>query len=136
MRCPNCGTEHEGEFCNLCGQSNVSLHLPIGGLLREAAEEALGLDSRLRHTLAPFFRRPGEVTRDYLGGHRVRYTSPLKMYVVAAAIYFSAFALHPPQNLVHIDPKDRAALERSHPGQGRLELFFRGRVKKLEQMQD
>jgi len=41
MVCPNCANEHAGEFCNACGQRNVDLHVPIGGLVREAAEEAL-----------------------------------------------------------------------------------------------
>jgi uncharacterized protein DUF3667 len=134
MRCPNCGTEHAGAFCNQCGQSNVDLRLPIGGLIREAAEEALGLDSRLRHTLVPFFLRPGEVTRDYLAGRRVRYTSPLKMYVVAAALYFFAFALNPHQGVVRLDPNDRVALEQAHPGEGRVDQYFRERAKKLEQL--
>jgi len=134
MRCPNCGEGHSGEFCNVCGQSNIDLHMPIGGLVREATEEALGLDSRLRHTIVPFFLRPGEVTREYLSGRRVRYTSPLKMYVVAAAIFFFAFAQHPYEGLVRIDPGDRAAMAKSGAEEGRLDRYFRERVKKLDQL--
>jgi hypothetical protein len=131
MRCPNCGSEHGGEFCNVCGQSNVNLHMPIGGLFREATEEALGLDSRLRHTVVPFFLKPGEVTRDYLSGRRVRYTSPLKMYVVAAAIFFFAFAQYPHEGIVRVDAGDTAA---SDSGKGRVDHYFNERLKKLDQL--
>jgi Protein of unknown function (DUF3667) len=133
MRCPNCGSEHIGEFCNVCGQSNVDLHMPIGGLVREATEEALGLDSRLRHTVVPFFFKPGEVTRDYLSGRRVRYTSPLKMYVVAAAIFFFAFAQHPHEGIVQVDPSDKAAAK-SGSDNGRVDRYFNERLKKLDQL--
>src|SRR5947209_9445073 len=111
MMCPNCANEHAGQFCNACGQSNVDLHVPIGGLIREAAEETLGLDSRLRHTLLPFFIKPGEVTRDYLNGRRVRYTSPLKIYLVATAIFFFAFAARDRPTPIHFEAKDKAHAE-------------------------
>jgi hypothetical protein len=130
MVCPNCANEHAGEFCNACGQSNVELHVPIGGLVREAAEEALGLDSRLRHTLVPFFFKPGEVTRDYLSGRRVRYTSPLKMYVVAAAIFFFAFASQERPKVIHFDAKDKAR----PPEAGKVDNYLLQRVDRLEKM--
>jgi hypothetical protein len=130
MVCPNCANEHTGTFCNLCGQSNVDLHVPIGGLFREAAEEALGLDSRLRHTLVPFFFKPGEVTRDYLSGRRVRYTSPLKMYVVAAALFFFIFASQDRPSVIQVDARDKA-----HPAAaGKIDTYLLQRVDKLEKM--
>jgi hypothetical protein len=129
MICPNCANEHGGDYCNACGQSNVDLHVPVGGLLREAVEEALGLDSRLRHTLVPFFFKPGEITRDYLSGRRVRYTSPLKMYIVAAAIFFFAFATQERKGVVHIE-KDNARPAAS----GKVDDYLLQRVDKLEKM--
>lgn len=131
MVCPNCGKDHIGEFCNACGQSNVDLRVPASALVREAAEEALGFDSRLRHTLYPFFLKPGEVTRDYLAGRRVRYTSPLKMYLVAAAIYFFAFASRERPNVVHVDIKDT---QRQEASAGKLEKYLMGKVAKLNQL--
>jgi hypothetical protein len=130
MLCPNCANEHAGEFCNACGQRNADLHVPIGGLVREAAEEALGLDSRLRHTLVPFLFKPGEVTRDYLSGRRVRYTSPLKMYVVAAAIFFFAFASQDHPKVAHIDEKNKARPAAA----GKIDSYLLQRVDRLEKM--
>jgi hypothetical protein len=129
MVCPNCANEHGGEYCNACGQSNVDLHVPIAGLLREAAEEALGLDSRLRNTLVPFFFKPGEVTRDYLSGRRVRYTSPLKMYIVAAAIFFFAFAAKERKGVVHIETGNQRPV-----ATGKVDDYLLKRVDKLEKM--
>jgi hypothetical protein len=130
MPCPNCANEHAGEFCSACGQRNVDLHVPIGGLVREAAEEALGVDSRLRHTLVPFFFRPGEVTRDYLSGRRVRYTSPLKMYLVAAAVFFFAFASQDRPNVIRIDAKDKARPAAA----GKIDNYFLQRVDRFEKL--
>jgi hypothetical protein len=132
MLCPNCGSEHGGEFCNVCGQSNVDLRVPIGGLVREAAEEALGLDSRLRHTLVPFFLKPGAITSDYLSGRRVRYTSPLKMYLVAAALFFFAFTLHPNEGPSF--QQDRPKLATGSAGEGRISRYFSERARKLDTM--
>ena len=130
MVCPNCANEHAGEFCNGCGQRNVDLHVPIGGLVREAAEEAFGLDSRLRHTLVPFFFKPGELTRDYLGGRRARYTSPLKIYVVAAAIFFFAYASRDRPNSIHFDAKDKARPAAT----GKIDSYLLQRVERLQKM--
>ena len=130
MVCPNCANEHKGEFCNACGQRNVDLHVPIGGLIREAAEEALGVDSRLRHTLVPFFFKPGEVTREYLTGRRVRYTSPLKMYVVAAAIFFFAFASQDRSNVIRIDARGKVRPAAT----GRIDSYLLQRVERLEKL--
>ena len=134
MTCPNCGNQHTGQFCNVCGQRNVDRHLPLGSLITEVAEETLGLDSRVRHTLLPFFFKPGEVTRDYLSGRRARYTSPLKMYLVAAAIFFFAFTLHPHQRVVQIDPKDRAALADDPAKDSRFEHLMKDQARKLDKM--
>jgi hypothetical protein len=134
MTCPNCGNEHGGEFCNACGQKNGDLHVPIGSLIGEVTEEAFGFDSRVRHTLVPFFLKPGEVTRDYLAGRRARYTSPLKMYLVAAAIYFFAFSQHPRSGYVRIDPKDRAGLADAPGKDGRFTHYMKQRVRKLDDL--
>jgi hypothetical protein len=134
MTCPNRGNEHTGELCNACGQKNGDLHVPIGSLISEVAEETLGLDSRVRHTLAPFFLKPGEVTRDYLSGRRVRYTSPLKMYLVAAAIFFFAFTLHPHQRFVQIDQKDEADLKSDPKKDSRFEHLMKDQARKLNNM--
>jgi hypothetical protein len=90
--CPNCGTPTPDLYCPRCGQRNADLQLSLRELAGEAAEEALGLDSRVAHTARPFLLQPGALTRDYLAGKRARYTSPLKLYLVASAVYFLALA--------------------------------------------
>ena len=68
-------------------------------------EESLGFDSRLRHTLPLFLVRPGVLTREYNAGRRARYTSPLKLYLVASVLFFLA-AAHGHPNVVQISGKD------------------------------
>ena len=57
--CPNCRTATPDAFCSHCGQRNLDLRLSLRELISEAAEEALGVDSRIVNTLRPFFLRPG-----------------------------------------------------------------------------
>lgn len=104
--CQNCGTPELGEYCVSCGQKNSDLHAPIGALVGEFIEESLGFDSRLRHTLVPFLFKPGFITRDYNAGRRVRYTSPLKLYLVASVIFFLALSWNGNPLVVHVDDKD------------------------------
>lgn len=95
--CLNCGAPESGAFCPACGQKNSDLQAPFGELLGEVIEESLGFDSRLRHTLPPFLARPGLLTREYNAGRRSRYTSPLKLYLVASVLFFLAAARARPQ---------------------------------------
>ena len=103
--CLNCGAAESGAYCPACGQRNSDLQAPIGELLGEVVEESLGFDSRLRHTLPLFLARPGALTREYNAGRRARYTSPLKLYLVASVLFFLAAARGHP-GVVQIGGKD------------------------------
>ena len=108
VSCPNCRTATPDAFCSHCGQRNLDLRLSLRELISEAAEEALGVDSRIVNTLRPFFLRPGRLTRDYLDGKRARYTSPLKLYLVASAIFFLVVAIRGEPLQVTIGPSPGA----------------------------
>lgn len=94
-RCTNCGAAAPDRFCGSCGQERRSLRVPIHRLAGEALGEALSADSRLARTLAPLLLRPGAVTRAYLDGRRARFTSPVKLYLLASFLFFLVQALAP-----------------------------------------
>ena len=94
--CPNCGAPADRNFCPECGQARGrDLRLPFLPLAAEAVQETVGLESRLAGTFGRLLLHPGEVTVDYLGGRRARYTTHLRTYLVASLAFFFVSALHP-----------------------------------------
>lgn len=91
--CLNCGEPVLLHFCARCGQKNHDLRASLHHLALEMASEAFEFDSRIRRTLTPFFLRPGLLTREYNAGRRMRYSSPLRIYLFASFVFFLAFSL-------------------------------------------
>ena len=92
--CANCGAEVPERYCTRCGQDRgLTPHVPLSELAGEALGEALSLDSRMGRTLLPFFLRPGFLTAEFLAGRRVRYSSPLRLYLLATVAFFLVASL-------------------------------------------
>ena len=53
------------------------------------------MDSRLARSVRALFIRPGLLTCEYLAGRRIRYTAPLQLYLLAAAIFFFTGTFRP-----------------------------------------
>jgi hypothetical protein len=93
MHCANCSTELVGQYCHACGQQvPTNPELALAPFVRQFAHELLHLDFKTIHSVRALFR-PGFLTREFLDGHRREYLSPLKLYFVAAAIFFFAAPL-------------------------------------------
>jgi hypothetical protein len=86
--CLNCGTATPDNFCPHCGQHNTHYHVSVWALLAEAAGELFQLDARLTTTLGTLLFRPGKLTAEYVAGRRVRYSPPLRVYLVTSLLYF------------------------------------------------
>ena len=93
--CTNCSEILTGPFCANCGQSVRDLHRPLQALLAEAGDHVFSLDTRFARTLWPLFRTPGHVTKEYLAGHRVVHVPPLRVYLIAALVFFGLFTVFP-----------------------------------------
>lgn len=86
FHCLNCGMENTGRFCSECGQEHGPSIAPIGHMVGEIAEEVLKWDTKLWVTIKGLFR-PGFLTTEYLAGRRVRYISPLRLFVWTSFLY-------------------------------------------------
>ncbi|HEX9104694.1 MAG TPA: DUF3667 domain-containing protein, partial [Polyangia bacterium] len=95
--CLNCGTQVATRFCAACGQENTNYRVSLARLLGDLFEELFQLESRLWRTLWMLFRHPGALTREYNAGRRVRYTTPLRLYLTASVAYFFIAAVVPPR---------------------------------------
>jgi len=93
-RCLNCGAELQGAFCAACGQRSVPANPTVAELAGDAWQELSGYDGRIASTFRNLLR-PGRLTLAYLQGHRARYLSPIRLYLIASVVYFLAAAAAP-----------------------------------------
>ena len=85
-RCANCNIQLEGQFCHSCGQSSTSMIKFFGEVIKELLDDALGYDSRFKHSLSPLFFKPGRLTLDYVKGKRFHYVLPFKLYLITSVL--------------------------------------------------
>jgi hypothetical protein len=114
-RCLNCGAELHGAFCAACGQRSVPANPTVSELAGDAWHELSGYDGRIAATFRNLLR-PGRLTLDYLRGHRARYLSPIRLYLIASVVYFVTAAAAP------TDPRQSPAEVRG-PGGLRIGLW-------------
>lgn len=91
-RCLNCDEAVSGNFCASCGQRNVDYRVSTWELLSDALDGLFQIDSRMGRTVLPFLIRPGFLTREYNAGRRMRYSSPLRIYLLLSVAYFFALS--------------------------------------------
>ena len=93
--CLNCGTPLSGPFCAGCGQRDIPPYPSVRELAVDAVSEFSGWDGRLASTLRALVRHPGLLTHEFLEGRRVRYISPLRLYLMSSLVYFLIAAAAP-----------------------------------------
>jgi len=89
--CRNCDSalgDPPPHYCPQCGQGTTP-HPPS---LMEFAHEFVGhyvaFEGKLWRTLGKLFFVPGELTREYLRGRKLRYVLPLRLYLTASFLFF------------------------------------------------
>lgn len=92
--CPNCHTALAGPWCYACGQRGEEFHRSIWRLTWEAVEGLTDLDGRLWQTLPRLILKPGQLTRDYLDGHRAAQIPPFRLFLIVLVLVFFAGALN------------------------------------------
>jgi hypothetical protein len=113
--CLNCGMNIQLEFCPECGQRAIDPDPALREFLHEAAEEFLHWDGKLASTFRLLVTKPGALTKEYLAGRRVRYISPLRLYLTCSVLYFFCAALIPSRSAVFTRKLDRAAGAQAGP---------------------
>ncbi len=106
--CSNCGAALEGEYCAVCGQKVGPSNPTIGDLLRELVQELLSVDGKIFRSVRLLLTRPGFLTRERCAGRRVRYVSPLRLYLVFSVVFFATNQLVPGGG-VHVEVTSGAA---------------------------
>jgi hypothetical protein len=113
--CLNCAQPVEHRFCPHCGQENRDYRESLWPLLGDLAEELFQLESRVWRSLAALLFRPGLLTVEHNAGRRVRYTSPLRLYLLLGALFFTVVALRPVSRLEPIDVRVEPSVSSKSP---------------------
>ena len=98
--CLNCGTNIQLTYCPECGQAEIDADPTTREFLHELAEQFLHWDGKLFKTFRLLVTRPGALTCEYLAGKRVRYISPLRVYLACSLVFFFASAIVPNERIV------------------------------------
>lgn len=91
-QCLNCGTALIGSHCHACGQSG-HIHRSIGAIGHDIAHGVLHVEGKIWRTLPMLAFRPGELTRRYVAGERMRFLSPLGLFLFSVFLMFATISL-------------------------------------------
>ena len=89
--CLNCGTRLIGPHCHRCGQSG-HVHRTVGAIGHEIAHGVFHFEGRIWRTLPMLIRRPGTLTRRYIDGERMRFVSPLALFLFTVFLLFAVIS--------------------------------------------
>lgn len=86
--CLNCGTELTGPYCHACGQA-AHTHRTLMGFLHDILHGVFHFEGRLWHTLPLLIFKPGQLTRRYIDGERIRFISPVALFLFMVFLTFA-----------------------------------------------
>lgn len=89
-RCANCSASlsPNANYCHQCGQRSQEVAWRFRNFVQDFFEQYLAFDSKIVHTLKPFFLRPGRLTKDYIQGKRAQYVHPVRLYLFTSIVFF------------------------------------------------
>lgn len=93
--CLNCGTPLAGHFCHACGQA-AHVHRSLMAFVHDIAHGVFHFEGKIWRTIPALMLRPGQLTRDYIEGRRVRYVSPIALFLFSVFLLF-AVVKHVPE---------------------------------------
>ena len=122
--CANCGVALAGRYCQACGQRG-HVHRSILHVAEEFFHGLFHLDGKIWRTAPLLLFRPGTLTRRYVEGKRVRYISPIGLFLFSVFLMFLAVASIDSDKVLKPDlkmaPSERAKLQEDL-GKAREEL--------------
>ena len=92
-RCENCGSPLYGEHCFQCGQPTKGLVRHFSSILGDFFDTVFNIDSRVLRTVGPLLFRPGYLSLEYFAGRRVRYVTPMRLFLFMSIVAFFAVQL-------------------------------------------
>lgn len=88
--CDNCGTPLLGEHCYACGQPTKGMVRHFSSIIGDFFDTVLNIDARVIRTLWPLMAKPGFLSCEYFAGRRVRFVTPVRLYLFLSVVMFFA----------------------------------------------
>ncbi len=112
--CGNCGAILAGRYCHVCGQRG-HVHRSVLHLAEEFFHGLFHFDGKIWRTIPLLLVNPGALTRRYVEGQRVRFVSPIGLFLFCIFLMFFAVATIDADQVVHpetaMSDADRARLK-------------------------
>lgn len=91
--CPNCEAPLIGQYCHVCGQQRIKDPLSLKAFLGDFVSNLVDFEhSKMWRTLRALITRPGRLTIEYVGGRRVDWITPFKLYLSVFALSFFLYS--------------------------------------------
>ncbi len=115
-RCDNCETPLVGNYCHVCGQHAHNPLRSFAHAVEDVFESFWHLDGRIFRTLRDL-PVPGRLATNYLGGQRVAYLPPLRLFVILSLLTFFVGKLTLHIDVQALPAEARAAAAERGPSQ-------------------
>ncbi len=89
--CRNCGATLNGAYCANCGQA-AHLHRSMVSLGHDILHGVFHFEGKIWRTIPELFLHPGRLTRRYIDGERVKFVSPMALYLFTVFMMFAVFS--------------------------------------------
>ncbi|HEU0154120.1 MAG TPA: DUF3667 domain-containing protein [Arenimonas sp.] len=139
-QCQNCGEALLGEHCYACGQPTKGLVRHFSSIVGDFMDSVFELDSRILRTIGPLLFRPGYLSQEYFAGRRVRYVSPVRLFVFLSLFAFFAaqlsFDIDKGEDVVKFDNAEAAGAPAITATEGGVRLLDATTVADVERIRD
>jgi hypothetical protein len=89
--CQNCGAALTGPYCAACGQK-ADVHRTLAAFGHDLAHSVFHFDGKIWRTLPLLAWKPGELTRRYVHGERVKFVSPFALFLFSIFLMVAIFS--------------------------------------------
>jgi hypothetical protein len=116
-RCENCGTPLYGPHCHACGQPIKGLVRHFSSVLGDFFDTVFNIDSRVLRTVGPLLTRPGYLSLEYFAGRRVRYVTPMRLFLFLSLLMFFAIQgsieINEQNDIIRVDDDKSSPIDRA-----------------------
>jgi len=90
MNCPNCEhpTSADQHYCSNCGQMQDDRTTSMKDFFHHFLGDYFTFDSKIFKSIQPLLFKPGFLTSEFIEGRRVRYITPLRLYIFISILFF------------------------------------------------
>ena len=91
LTCPDCGSVRSNKFCPQCGEQPLHPNdLTLRDLALKLGQSVSSVDGKAIKTFRLLLLKPGQLTVAHVRGQRRPFIGPLKVFLIANALFFAA----------------------------------------------